>query len=224
MRNYDGLDPEEFEERLHLVRDGDEPVRGIDAAVGFVARDADGSRGPWIQTRSGRKFHFLDPRPEDMIVGDVSAALSKTCRFSGHCVQFLSVAEHSVLVLMEARLRGYLRTPRDARTALLHDASEGYVTDLSRPLKRELARYVEIEAGLMACAAERFDFEWPLPKWVKEVDDAVGFREATDNMADPSAYVTWAPAPSAVRPLYWSHQTADRQFLRAAEAYEVRDE
>jgi uncharacterized protein len=89
---------------------------------------------PWIQTASGGKFHFLDPKPEDVRIEDIAIALANVCRFSGQIPggRFLSVAQHSVAVMT---ILPRPCTPRERLLALLHDAAEAYLGDFSRPLK-----------------------------------------------------------------------------------------
>ncbi len=88
-------------------------------------------RGDWIQTATGRQAWPLDPRPEDVDIADIAHALSQICRFTGHCHEFYSVAQHAVLVSLNV-------PPEHAAWALLHDAAEAYIGDISRPLKRHL--------------------------------------------------------------------------------------
>ena len=54
--------------------------------------------GDWIQVHSGGKFWPLDPRADEVRIGDIAHALSLICRFTGHTKSFYSVAQHSVLV------------------------------------------------------------------------------------------------------------------------------
>ena len=86
----------------------------------------------FLPTCTGRRVHIAAPLPEEIAVEDIAHALSHTCRFAGHTREFYSVAQHSVLVseLLEDR--------RASLWGLLHDASEAYLHDLTRPLKRAI--------------------------------------------------------------------------------------
>ena len=55
-------------------------------------------RGDWQQTYTGRAFHALDPRADEVFIEDIAHALALQCRFGGHCRVPYSVAEHSVRV------------------------------------------------------------------------------------------------------------------------------
>lgn len=55
-------------------------------------------RGPWMQTFTGKPFHVLDPRPEDIDLVDVAHALSICARYAGHSRVPYSVGQHSMLV------------------------------------------------------------------------------------------------------------------------------
>lgn len=127
--------------------------------------------GDWGVAVSGRQFWPLDPRPEDFHIEDIAHALAHLCRYGGHSRSFYSVAEHSVLVSTVV--------PREhALAALMHDATEAYVVDVPRPLKRGLgAAYADIEARVWAALAERFGLPLELPECVKHADDAVLMAE-----------------------------------------------
>lgn len=123
-------------------------------------------QGDWMLTVTGRTFWPLDPRPEEVAIEDIAHSLAHQCRYAGHTSAFYSVAQHSVLVAEnlppELRLWG-----------LLHDASEAYLVDLPRPVKRFMPGYAEAEVRLMRCIASHFDLHWPCPRKVKAVDDAI---------------------------------------------------
>jgi 5'-deoxynucleotidase YfbR-like HD superfamily hydrolase len=111
----------------------------------------DQRRGDWLQTYTGRLFYPGDPRPEDVDVEDIAHALSNVCRFAGHCREFYSVAQHSVIVSSAIY-------PALALHGLLHDAAEAYVHDITRPMKHlpEMAGYRSIEAAVEHAIFSRF--------------------------------------------------------------------
>lgn len=98
---------------------------------------------PWIQTFTGKKFDPLSPERENISIIDIAHALSLVCRFNGHCSRFYSVAEHSLMM-------SYYVSPAAAPYALLHDASEAYISDVSAPIKPYLLGYEEIEHQVLS--------------------------------------------------------------------------
>ena len=128
------------------------------------------SRGDWMQTFTGQRFYPLDPRPDEIDPADIAHALSLLCRYGGHVDRFYSVAEHCVL-MSEA-------VPAEhALAALLHDATEAYVVDVPRPLKRQLEGYRAIEAAVWNAICIRFHLAGDLPAEVKEADDRILLTE-----------------------------------------------
>ena len=120
----------------------------------------------YIGTFTGRKVTVFNPNPEDIVIEDIAASLSKVCRFTGHCSRFYSVAEHSVYVSM-------IVPAEDARWGLLHDATEAYLGDLVRPIKRqpEMAFYVEAERKFQRCIAQVFALTHEIPDSVIRADN-----------------------------------------------------
>ena len=107
-------------------------------------------RGDWMQTFTGHRFYPLSPRADEIDPVDIAHALSLLCRYGGHVDRFYSVAEHCVLM-------SHAVPAEHALWALLHDATEAYVVDVPRPLKRELTDYAAIENGVMAAILARFE-------------------------------------------------------------------
>ena len=142
-----------------------------DVTVTFV--NPHNSRGDWCQTFTGKAFHPMDPRPEEIEILDIAHALSMVCRFCGHCREFYSVAEHSI--------RCSVNVPEAyALAALMHDASEAYIADVLRPIKPYLIGYKDIESNVMAVIAKKYGFQWPLPAIVKHIDNVMLYTEKRD--------------------------------------------
>lgn len=120
-------------------------------------------QGDWIQTYTGKKFYPLDPREDEIDINDIAHALSLQCRYGGHCREFYSVAQHSVLVSMECPIV-------DSLWGLLHDAPEAYIIDVPRPIKPFLVGYKEMEHRLMECICRKYGLPLEEPKSVKMAD------------------------------------------------------
>lgn len=100
----------------------------------------------YIKTYTGVMFDPLNPDAALIDIADIAHALSMLCRANGHFKSFYSVGQHSINCMKEASARGYSR--RVQLACLLHDASEAYLSDVTRPVKKELPRYLEIEGPL----------------------------------------------------------------------------
>lgn len=153
----------------------------------------------WMVMPSGKRFWPYGPRAKDIDIEDIAHCLSMLCRFSGATTEFYSVAHHSVLVsrvvCAEAALAG-----------LLHDASEAYLGDIIRPLKRNLTFYRQTEDKVMAAICERFgldDHDSSLWKEVKRGDHVLLSTEFRD-VARCGARITVPEEPpmkEKIRPL-----------------------
>lgn len=149
----------------------------------------------FMTTYTGRKFYLFDPSPNDVDIVDIAHALSQLCRFTGHCREFYSVAEHCINAAT-------LATEADALAALLHDAAEAYINDLSRPLKHDprLVAYLETEARIEQAIATRFGLSSPIKNAaIDDIDKRLVCSEGLALMAD----ATWAVGHPKVESAYW---------------------
>lgn len=135
----------------------------------------------WIQTFCGHKFYPLEPEHKLIQIEDIAHALSMQCRFSGHTKQFYSVAQHSCLL---ADIY-FSDNPALARYALLHDASEAYLSDVPRPLKilPDFWFYRNAERKLQALIYECFGLNPDEPIEVKQADAEILYEEAKELMS-----------------------------------------
>jgi hypothetical protein len=165
----------------------------------------------WIATYTGKKFCPLDPRVEDVDIRDIAHALSNVCRFSGHVDRFYSVAQHSVLA------SEYVDPSRHALAALLHDASEAYICDMSRPVKHdpEMKAYRDAEKRLMTVIEMSFRVNCDEPE-IHDVDNRLLHTEYRDLMPSaPEWKGKWGdshPFVELIDP--WTPTDAKRRFLQ----------
>ena len=146
-------------------------------------------------TYSGIVFRPLEPEPNMIVIEDIAHALANSCRYTGHVKRFYSVAQHSVHT---ASLLEIFGSKELEFWALMHDASEAYLSDLARPIKQqpELGDvYRACEERLMYAVAERFGLEMPMPKEVHWADDVLLRAEQRDLM--PGEY------PREEADIYW---------------------
>ena len=132
-----------------------------------------------IGTYSGLAIDPLFPDPDSIDINDIAHSLANQCRFTGHTRIFYSVAQHSILV---SEIVDY----NNALWGLLHDASEAYLSDIARPIKRGLSgfaeAYAEVEEGLMISIATKYGLSWPMPDDVKWADNVLLRTEIRDLM------------------------------------------
>jgi len=118
-----------------------------------------------IETATGNFVDVINPEPNTLSIYDIAHALSRQCRFIGHCTgEPYSVTEHSMLVLALVRctllaVRGgvtdseitqslikwvhfipdenvLVRIDIICLNALLHDSTEAYLVDVPSPIKK----------------------------------------------------------------------------------------
>ena len=168
--------------------------------------------GSWILTASGRHIDLLAPCPDEIAIEDIALGLSRECRFSGQTREFYSVAQHSVLV-------SRIVPEAFALEALLHDATEAYLGDVSSPLKQLLPEHRRIEKILDRAIRTRFGLPILPSGPVKRADRILLATEKRDLMPEDS--FTW-PILEGVEPLpdpilWCSPDRAMAMFLRRFE-------
>lgn len=132
----------------------------------------------WMQTYSGKKFNPLDPDMDCIDADDIGHALGNLCRYAGHIRKFYSVAEHCYRL-------SFLVSPENALHALLHDATEAYISDVVRPVKKHLFQYQRIEEALWWGIATRFGVSPKMPVEVIEADTRILLNERAALLAVP---------------------------------------
>jgi hypothetical protein len=163
-------------------------------------------------TYAGRMVDLLRPDPEQIELIDIAHALARITRFTGHGDQCFTVAQHSVMVHDLARVPW----------ALLHDAAEAYIGDVSSPLK--------VALRTLAFTSALSDFDIIENNWQHAVSIRFGVPIVDVHAADRLALWDEASAngphsceayawPIVVRdpPLaVWSTELAEFKFLQRA--------
>lgn len=187
---------------------------------------AETRKGDWIQTFTGRAFYPQDPRPDDVDPVDIAHALALINRYTGHTPVPYSVAQHSVFccwLVIHKLAPGNLTA---ARWALMHDASEAYLTDISRPVKLFLPEYRDAEAKVTATIATRFGLPGPRePAIVKVADEVMLASEAELFFPLEKRPQNWglrsAPDYSMLPVVVWDWREAERKFMQLTHDLEL---
>jgi uncharacterized protein len=177
-------------------------------------RGMQGDEGKWFQTYTGKQFFFYRPTPDMIDIEDIANSLSMQCRFGGHLQHHYSVAEHSVRV-------SYLVPAYLHLKALLHDASEAYLSDVVRPLKYSSAfeNYFGLEDKITHAIFDKFGLDYDMPPDIKRADNIMLLTEHRD-LRKPGTklwddYDKWGLVPLSTTLVPWSQDKAKTEFLNA---------
>lgn len=131
-----------------------------------------------LTTYTGVSFDTFEPQMEMIRIEDIAHALSMMTRANGHFPEFFSVGQHSIQCCREAIARNYV--PEVVMACLLHDASEAYLADITRPVKKNMTMYIQIEEQLQNMIYEKFLGFVPqgeAAELVSNIDDASLYYE-----------------------------------------------
>lgn len=129
---------------------------------------------PWILTHTGKRVNLQNPQAEDVCLEDITYALARLNRFTGHADPSWSVGQHSLLCAELARLQG--GSLELQRSCLSHDFAEAYLGDVSSPLKKCISGYYDLEVQHFAAICKALwlgvELEWLQPRSgkVHEID------------------------------------------------------
>lgn len=167
----------------------------------------------WMETLTGLRFDPTAEEPEYHL-HDLIWGVARECRYGGQIkreVEHYSVAEHLVH-MTRYQMRYFPATPRvHLRTLAMHDAQEGVLKDMTRPVKKHVPQFCELEDAFSEKMARRFGLIFPLPSWIKDLDNRIIVNEraaimaptsnvwATDSLSElPGVHIQcWSPRVAA---------------------------
>lgn len=145
----------------------------------------------YIGTYNKGQFWVDSPMVEDISFEEITHALAYNVRFNGHTDIFWSVAQHSLLVekiMLDLCERDSMEDKHKAGLiALIHDFSEGYMSDIARPFKKLLPDYKEFENSVQNCIHESlsiYDIPENIKKLVREAD-TIALAVEVDTILNP---------------------------------------
>ena len=129
---------------------------------------------------------YLSHTDNKISIEQVAHSISSIPRFHGHCKWLnghtYTLAEHSVKV-------SYL-VP--TLTALMHDAHESIINDLSKPVKTFVGKpYEDLEAATEKQFAQLFNLDYPMPPEIKEADILMVLIESFDLLESKGSDWFW---------------------------------
>ena len=184
----------------------------------------DKNGGASLQTFSGRRVSVLSPEAKDLYIGDIAYSLAKQCRFNGHCSEFYSVAEHCV---RGSELAEEMYGKEIAREFLLHDATEAYLGDLIRPVKKMIPQFEEIEQVFWMVLSAKFNVPYIHSKEVHYLDNVMVCWEKRDLLPNSEVWPNLPDITELRLPMLiaWDWEMAwhmfNNRFLELFPEYEV---
>jgi len=169
----------------------------------------------YIVTYKGERFTPLQPDINQIHIEDIAHSLSLMCRANGHIDYFFSVAQHSINCALEAKARKY--TARVQLACLLHDASEAYISDITRPVKYYLTQYKEIEKHLQDVIYTKY-LGAPLPEeeftLMNQIDNDMLVCELNALMKNKKIFNTKPTLKSTPSLKYKTQQETETEYLK----------
>lgn len=137
-----------------------------------------------IATITGKLVDPFDLKDEDIDIVDIVYSLSNIIRWHGHSIAQFNGLKHSLLVTGEvidilSRVKFLTEKEKDVITvqALLHDASDTYLSDLSPTIKHRLPDFKKLEDYIQKRIFERFKLPVTMPSYIKIADKRLAEEE-----------------------------------------------
>jgi 5'-deoxynucleotidase YfbR-like HD superfamily hydrolase len=170
----------------------------------------------WIRTYTGGKLYFFHPEKSNINIEDIAHSLSLICRFNGATEKFYSVAQHSVFVADKVKENG--GTKEEIYSALMHDSSEAFISDVPSPFKKFFPGFKQAETRMEKFLANKFQFKFPYAQIVKDYDLIALSTEMRDLMkVSDSKLLKVKPTKENIKPK--SAKESEKLFLNRYAKY-----
>jgi 5'-deoxynucleotidase YfbR-like HD superfamily hydrolase len=158
----------------------------------------------WMLTATGTAFELGRPRTDDVQLADIAHQLALINRFNGATTRPYSVAEHSLLVAEIFERQLGMSNPVARLAALMHDAHECYLGDITTPVKRHLGADCQVlEASLERAVQERYGLRTAAAAYRQQIRDADLIARATERRdLMPPTTRQW-PELQDIEPVEW---------------------
>ena len=169
----------------------------------------------YITTFLGEEITPLNPDMNQIHIEDIAHSLSLLCRANGHFDYFFSIAQHSINCANEAKARKY--SSRIQLASLLHDASEAYISDITRPVKKHLSEYRQIEKRLQNMIYRKYlgtTLTEDEENYTKQIDNDMLVCEFNNLMTKTKVFNTTPIISSTPSFIYRPQIEVETEFLK----------
>ena len=154
-------------------------------------------------TSKGKWYDLYNLNKDDINIDLIATSLSRQARYLGHTNQVISVAQHCYMLAQSFIIIGEVDK---AYQALMHDASETWLSDVPRPLKKLIAgEYTNLEDKIEQVLSEKYKFKYPFDDDIMVADKNIAQYEMTVMMKHE------------IFSDYWSAEKAKKMFLEMFE-------
>jgi hypothetical protein len=173
---------------------------------------------PYMHLVGHKRLYPESTAPDMVSLKSIAYGLAKECRFAGQIEGFYSVAQHCILMRKYAQEHA-LCEPHQLIYLLMHDAAEGYLGDIAKPVKVTLPDFNALETRIEHVIADHFGLSRVNPPLVKELDTRIIVDEASqlfDTVPDwVQDFLDAGTQPLGITITPWRWEVALHLFARA---------
>ena len=152
----------------------------------------------YMDTFSGRRFHYVGGGLDEISIEDIAHSLAQVNRYNGHLLRPYSVGEHAILVLslldsLFPELQSDPNIGLHRFHALHHDDPEAYLNDLSPMLKTLVPGYRDLEQDVHERICRYYEVPHEMHPLVKKADGIAFVIEKKSLNPTPPVFTNRSP-------------------------------